>query len=207
MPRRPRTDLERLTRGSDSCATARDRLPATARSPGQRAAGAAAVAAQVAVGLRLLAPRQATLTEHRRDRAGGFTITTGDPVLDGTSRHGLAVQLGGPPFLSLISDSTSEHLAVDEPAGKCARLALTSPGRVRSAGRRRGPGRSPWRRSAASRPRPACTDARPARPRRRAARRRGRGGAEHARSMTNRSGRRVAESLATVERYWLRRSK
>ena len=33
-----------------------------------------------------------------------FTNTTGDPVFDETLRHGLAVQLGQSPFLSLISD-------------------------------------------------------------------------------------------------------
>jgi len=34
-----------------------------------------------------------------------FTNTTGDPVFDETLRHGLAVQLGQSPFLSLISDA------------------------------------------------------------------------------------------------------
>ena len=100
-----RTDLERLTRGSDSALTGRDQLPAKAHVRWTVVAAAAAAIALVAVGyIFYFYPRQAPLTDKDTIVLGDFTNTTGDPVFDDTLRQGLAVQLQQSPFLSLISD-------------------------------------------------------------------------------------------------------
>src|SRR5262249_34102790 len=46
----------------------------------------------------------ASLTDKDTIVLADFINTTGDPVFDATLRHGLAVQLGQSPFLSLISE-------------------------------------------------------------------------------------------------------
>ena len=98
-----RTDLERLTRGSDSALTGRDQPPAKARARWTVVAAAAAAIALAAVGY-IFYPRPATLTDKDTIVLAEFTNTTGDPVFDDTLRQGLAVQLQQSPFLSLLSD-------------------------------------------------------------------------------------------------------
>ena len=98
-----RTDLERLTRGSDSALTDRDQQPAKARARWTVVAAAAAAIALAAVGY-IFYPRQAQLTDKDTIVLGDFTNTTGDPVFDYTLRQGLAVHLQQSPFLSLISE-------------------------------------------------------------------------------------------------------
>ena len=96
-----RTDLQRLTRGSDSALTGGDRLPAKART--RWTVVAAAAIALAAVGY-IFYPRQAPLTDKDTIVLADFTNTTGDAVFDDTLRQGLAVQLQQSPFLSLTSD-------------------------------------------------------------------------------------------------------
>jgi hypothetical protein len=99
-----RTDLERLTRASNSSVSAREQRAATARAPWAILAAAAAALALAAVGY-VFYPRQAlALTDKDTIVLGDFTNTTGDPVFDDTLRQGLAVQLQQSPFLSLVSD-------------------------------------------------------------------------------------------------------
>jgi hypothetical protein len=99
-----RTDLERLTRGSDSALTGRNRPPATARARWTVAAAAAAAIALAALGY-IFYPRPASaLTDRDTIVLADFANTTGDPVFDDTLRQGLAIQLQQSPFLSLISD-------------------------------------------------------------------------------------------------------
>ena len=98
-----RTDLERLTRGSDSALTGRDQTTAKARARWTVVAAAVVAIAVGAVGY--FYPRQASaLTDKDTIVLAEFTNTTGDPVFDDTLRQGLAVQLQQSPFLSLISD-------------------------------------------------------------------------------------------------------
>ena len=78
-----RADLQRLTRDRDSA-----RLLPQATAEASRARG-----------------RTPSLTDQDTIVLAEFANTTGDPVFDETLRHGLAVQLGQSPFLSLISDS------------------------------------------------------------------------------------------------------
>src|SRR5262249_43866278 len=78
-----RADLQRLKRDRDS---ARLAPQATAEASGARG-------------------RTPSLTDHDTIVVAEFTNATGDPVFDETLRHGLAVQLGQSPFLSLISDN------------------------------------------------------------------------------------------------------
>jgi hypothetical protein len=99
-----RTDLERLTRASNSSVSAREQRAATARAPRAILAAAAAALALAAVGY-VFYPRQAlALTDKDTIVLGDFANTTGDPVFDDTLRQGLAVQLQPSPFLSLVSD-------------------------------------------------------------------------------------------------------
>jgi serine/threonine protein kinase len=98
-----RTDLERLTRGTDSAPTGREHAPVKARGRWPIVAAAAVVIAVGAVGYRFY-PRPAQLTNRDTIVLAEFTNTTGDPVFDDTLRQGLAVQLQQSPFLSLISD-------------------------------------------------------------------------------------------------------
>jgi len=99
-----RTDLERLTRGSDSALTGRDQPPVKARARWTVVAAVAAAIALAAVGY-FFYPRQASaLTEKDTIVLADFTNTTGDPVFDDTLRQGLAAQLQQSPFLSLVSD-------------------------------------------------------------------------------------------------------
>ncbi len=96
-----RTDLERLTRGSDSALTGREQPNATTRA--RWPVVAAAAIALAAVGY-VFYPRSASaLTDKDTIVLAEFTNTTGDPVFDETLRQGLAVQLQQSPFLSLIS--------------------------------------------------------------------------------------------------------
>jgi tetratricopeptide (TPR) repeat protein len=99
-----RIDLERLTRGSDSSLTGRDRPTAKARARWTVVAAAAAVVVAAVVGY-IFYPRPASaLTDKDTIVLAEFTNTTGDPVFDDTLRQGLAVQLQQSPFLSLISE-------------------------------------------------------------------------------------------------------
>jgi eukaryotic-like serine/threonine-protein kinase len=77
------TDLQRLKRDRDS---GRVSGPAIEEPPAQTAR------------------RTPSLTDKDTIVLADFVNTTGDPVFDETLRHGLAVQLGQSPFLSLISD-------------------------------------------------------------------------------------------------------
>jgi serine/threonine protein kinase/Tfp pilus assembly protein PilF len=97
-----RTDLERLTRGTDSAPTAREHSPVRARARWPVAA-AAAVIAVGAVGYRFY-PRPAQLTDQDTIVLAEFINRTGDPVFDDTLRQGLVVQLQQSPFLRLISE-------------------------------------------------------------------------------------------------------
>ncbi len=99
-----RTDLERLTRGSDSALTGRELQPAKARARWPVVAGAATAITLAAVGY-VFYPRPASaLTDRDTIVLAEFTNTTGDAVFDDTLRQGLAVQLQQSPFLSLVSD-------------------------------------------------------------------------------------------------------
>ncbi|MBA2301098.1 MAG: protein kinase, partial [Acidobacteria bacterium] len=99
-----RTDLERLTRGSDSALTGRDQPPAKARARWPVGAAIAAAIAGAAVVGYIFYPRQAQLTDKDTIVLAEFINSTGDPVFDDTLRQGLAVQLQQSPFLSLISE-------------------------------------------------------------------------------------------------------
>ncbi len=112
-----RTDLERLTRGSDSALTGREQQPAKARARWTVVAAAAAAIALAAAGY-IFYPRQAKLTDKDTIVLAEFTNTTGDPVFDDTLRQGLAVQLQQSPFLSLISDERIRRTLplMDQPA-------------------------------------------------------------------------------------------
>jgi hypothetical protein len=99
-----RTDLERLTRGSDSGLTGGESQPAKARARWAVVAGAAAAAIALAAVGYVFYPRPAPLTDRDTIVLGDFTNTTGDPVFDDTLRQGLAVELQQSPFLSLISE-------------------------------------------------------------------------------------------------------
>jgi serine/threonine protein kinase len=99
-----RTDLERLTRGSDSALTGRDDPPAKAHGRWTVVAAAAAAITLAAAGY-IFYPRPASaLTDKDTIVLAEFTNTTGDPVFDDTLRQGLMVQLQQSPFLSLISE-------------------------------------------------------------------------------------------------------
>ena len=96
-----RTDLERLTRGSDPVQTTSRRC--SARHETLALAGAVAAAIALAAGYAFF-NRPPKLTDRDTIVLGEFTNTTGDPVFDETLRQGLAVQLQQSPFLSLISE-------------------------------------------------------------------------------------------------------
>jgi serine/threonine protein kinase/Flp pilus assembly protein TadD len=103
-----RTDLQRLTRDTDS---GRAVVAATATSsrarPYMRAvmAGAAVVIIGSAVGSWLFYSRKAhALSDKDTVVLSDFTNTTGETVFDDTLRQGLAVQLEQSPFLSLLSE-------------------------------------------------------------------------------------------------------
>ena len=68
------------------------------------AAGAAAVLALAVAGYAYW-DRPPALTDKDTIVLADFTNTTGDPVFDETLRHGLSVQLGQSPFLSLVSET------------------------------------------------------------------------------------------------------
>src|SRR5262249_8325276 len=70
-------------------------------------AGIAAIAL-LAIGY-LHFQRTPKLTDKDRIILADFRNMTGDSVFDGTLRRGLAVQLGGAPFLSLGSDERRQH--------------------------------------------------------------------------------------------------
>ena len=107
-----RTDLQRLKRDTESnrAATATagtESKPATISAQFRWAAatGALVLAIVLAVGGWLFHSRKAhALTEKDTVVLADFTNTTGDPVLDGTLRQGLSVQLEQSPFLSLVSE-------------------------------------------------------------------------------------------------------
>ena len=160
-----RTDLERLTRGSDSALTGREQPPAKARARWTVVAAAAAAIAVAAVVGYIFYPRQASaLTDKDTIVLAEFTNTTGDPVFDDTLRQGLAVQLQQSPFLSLISDERIRStLRVDEPAGGRTIDSRHRAGRVRPDRQRRRPGRIDRGARQSIRPRPARdSTARPA---------------------------------------------
>jgi serine/threonine protein kinase/tetratricopeptide (TPR) repeat protein len=110
-----RADLERLKRDRD---TGRLVPGATIETPRVRARR-----------------RTPWLTDKDTIVLADFTNTTGDPVFDETLRHGLAVQLGQSPFLSLISDArirktlalmnqpTDARLTADIARSVCVRTA------------------------------------------------------------------------------------
>jgi serine/threonine protein kinase len=120
-----RTDLERLTRGSDSSLTDRGQQPAKPRTRWMGVAAAAAVLAGATVAGYIFYPRHVPLTDKDTIVLGEFTNTTGDPVFDETLRQGLAVQLQQSPFLSLISEERVRRtlLLMNQPAD--ARLTST----------------------------------------------------------------------------------
>ena len=106
-----RTDLQRLKRDADSgraIAGTGTRQPSGATTTGGKrwvmlTAGAATVLALAVAGY-VYWPRNPALTDRDTIILADFTNTTGDPVFDETLRHGLSVQLGQSPFLSLISE-------------------------------------------------------------------------------------------------------
>jgi serine/threonine protein kinase/tetratricopeptide (TPR) repeat protein len=114
-----RTDLERLTRGSDSALTGREQQPAKARVRWTVVAAAAAAIAVAAVVGYIFYPRPAPLTDKDTIVLAEFTNTTGDPVFDETLRQGLAVQLQQSPFLSLITEERTrqELTRMQQPPG------------------------------------------------------------------------------------------
>src|SRR5829696_8175876 len=85
-----RTDLERLTRGSESALTDREQQPANARA--RWTVVAAAALAGAAVAGYIVYPRPAPLTDKDTIVLADFTNTTGDPVFDHMLRQGLAVE-------------------------------------------------------------------------------------------------------------------
>jgi eukaryotic-like serine/threonine-protein kinase len=97
-----RTDLERLRRGQG--ATVAPQAALGRRRARWLAIGAAAVVVTAAVAGVIYSRRPAPLTDKDTIVLGEFANTTGDPVFDGTLRHGLAAQLQQSPFLSLVSD-------------------------------------------------------------------------------------------------------
>jgi serine/threonine protein kinase/tetratricopeptide (TPR) repeat protein len=100
-----RTDLERLTRGSDSAQTGREQPPVKARARWPVIAAAGIAIAVAAVLGYIFYPRPASaLTDKDTIVLAQFTNTTGEPVFDDTLRQGLMVQLQQSPFLSLISE-------------------------------------------------------------------------------------------------------
>ena len=130
-----RTDLERLSSGSDSAPTGRAGEGATARGRWNVLATAAAAVALATAGY-FFYPRQASaLTDKDTIVLAEFTNTTGDPVFDDTLRQGLAVQLQQSPFLSLVSDRrilatlalmnqpANARLTADIARGVCVRTA------------------------------------------------------------------------------------
>src|ERR1700691_5023784 len=112
-----RTDLQRLTRDSDSGrvtstastpATPESALTSAAKSSRFRWATISSVTA-IVVGLAvagwlLFSHKTHALTEKDTIVLADFTNATGDAVFDGTLRQGLSVQLEQSPFLSIISD-------------------------------------------------------------------------------------------------------
>ena len=99
-----RSDLERVTRGSDTAGVGGREVLGPARTRWRLVAAAAAAIALATVGY-IFYPRPATaLTDKDTIVLAEFTNTTGDPVFDDTLRQGLAVQLQQSPFLSLISE-------------------------------------------------------------------------------------------------------
>lgn len=100
-----RTDLQRLARGASHGRAGSP--PAATSRRGRILAAAAAVVATI-IGAYLYGggapgpPR--TLTDNDTIVLADFDNRTGDPVFDDTLRHGLAVQLGQSPFLSLVSE-------------------------------------------------------------------------------------------------------
>src|ERR1700691_776539 len=112
-----RTDLQRLTRDSDSGrvtstastpATPESVLTSAAKSSPFRWATISSVTA-IVVGLAvagwlLFSHKTHALTEKDTIVLADFTNATGDAVFDGTLRQGLSVQLEQSPFLSIISD-------------------------------------------------------------------------------------------------------
>jgi serine/threonine protein kinase/tetratricopeptide (TPR) repeat protein len=93
-----RADLQRLKRDADSGQTS---------GVARRWKIVPAIAAAVLVlsgAAYFLLHRTSKLTDKDTLVVADFTNTTGDPVFDGTLRHGLAVELEQSPFLSLISD-------------------------------------------------------------------------------------------------------
>jgi serine/threonine protein kinase len=98
-----RTDLERLTRGSDPAQTTSRQLFGKARTRWPLVIVVAAAISLVAAGYSFF-QRTAKLTDRDTIVLGDFTNSTGDQVFDETLRQGLAVQLQQSPFLSLISE-------------------------------------------------------------------------------------------------------
>ena len=112
-----RTDLQRLTRDSDSGrvtstastpATPESVLTSAAKSSPFRWATISSVTA-IVVGLAvagwlLFSHKTHALTEKDTIVLADFTNATGDAVFDGALRQGLSVQLEQSPFLSIISD-------------------------------------------------------------------------------------------------------
>ena len=112
-----RTDLQRLTRDSDSGrvtstaitpATPESALTSAAKSSPFRWATISSVTA-IVVGLAvagwlLFSHKTHALTEKDTIVLADFTNATGDAVFDGALRQGLSVQLEQSPFLSIISD-------------------------------------------------------------------------------------------------------
>jgi eukaryotic-like serine/threonine-protein kinase len=112
-----RTDLQRLTRDSDSGrvtstastpATPESVLTSAAKSSPFRWARISSVTA-IVVGLAvagwlLFSHKTHALTEKDTIVLADFTNATGDAVFDGALRQGLSVQLEQSPFLSIISD-------------------------------------------------------------------------------------------------------
>jgi eukaryotic-like serine/threonine-protein kinase len=102
-----RTDLQRLKRDTESA-----RLPAAANAGAITRLGmrwrvvipvALAIAVLVGSGY-FYFHRSPKLTERDTVVLADFANATGDPVFDGTLRHGLSAQLEQSPFLNLLSD-------------------------------------------------------------------------------------------------------
>ena len=103
-----RTDLQRLQRDLQSGhvtsgASERQATPARGRWR-WLAAGAAVIAAALAITGWIYRSRPAPLTDRDAIVLAEFTNTTGDPVFDDTLRQGLAAELQQSPFLSLVSE-------------------------------------------------------------------------------------------------------
>ncbi|MEO8519932.1 MAG: protein kinase [Acidobacteriota bacterium] len=103
-----RADLQRLARHT-SHGQAASPAAATSRRGRLILPAAAAVTATI-IGAYLYGggaprpPQTQTLTDKDTIVLADFDNRTGDPVFDDTLRHGLAVQLGQSPFLSLVSE-------------------------------------------------------------------------------------------------------